>query len=155
MRKFIITLALVLLSAPLFAQTPIQKFAHAIAKAEGFGVKGAKPTRNRNPGDIRASAGVKYPGQIGRDRFGYVIFRTERDGWRALEAQIEKLVAGESRYYSVNMELREYAKKYATSPTWVKNVAHNLGVTPRTQIFEVLSVPPVVALSSHCVLPSL
>lgn len=145
MKRALIAL-LIFLSQHAFAIAPsrIQVLASAIAKAEGFGVKGAKPTRYRNPGDIRASKGVFYPGQRGLDRQGYVIFKTEAAGWAALRNQIQKIIDGESRYYSVNSSLRELAHRYATSPTWVRNVSNNLGVTPRTDLWEILDVPPTL-----------
>ena len=140
--KTFFTTALLLLTAQLWAATPTQQLMHAIAKAEGYGVHGAVPTRYHNPGDIRASRGVKYPGQVGLNNHGYVIFKSDRYGWDAMQSQLDKIVDGNSRFYSVNMTLRQLSKRYATSPLWVKNVAKNLGVTPDATLAEILDVPP-------------
>jgi len=142
--KTIITLVLLTASVVAHALTPTQKLAHAIAKAEGFGTRNAKPTRLHNPGDIRARRSNAYPGQIGVDRQGYAIFKTDRAGWFALEAQIDKIVTGASNFYSVNSTLKQLGRGYATSSIWVKNVAKNLGVTPDTSLFEILDVAPAI-----------
>jgi hypothetical protein len=140
--KTLFTTALLLLTAQLWAATPTQQLMRAIAKAEGYGVPGSVPTRYHNPGDIRASRGVRYPGQVGLDKRGYVIFKSDHYGWDAMQRQFDKIVDGRSQFYSVNMTLRQLAKRYATSPLWVKNVAKNLGVTPDTTLAEILDVPP-------------
>lgn len=155
MRKTIITLALVLLSVPLFAQTRAQIVAKAIARAEGFGVKGAIPTRYRNPGDLKVPAGFKYPGQVGVSVHGYAIFRTERDGWRALEAQLEKLAANASSRYSLGMTLAQYGKKYSGDDIWARIVAKSVGVPTTAKMWEVLDVPPVIRLTCYCAIPAL
>jgi hypothetical protein len=142
--KTIITLVLLTASVVAHALTPTQKLAHAIAKAEGFGAKGALPTRQHNPGNIRARRGVHYPGQVGLNSRGYVIFKDDRAGWTALESQIEKIITGASHFYNVNMTLAQLSRSYATSSIWVKNVAKNLGVTPGTSLFEILDVAPAI-----------
>ena len=142
--KTIITLVLLTASVIAHALTPTQKLAHAIAKAEGFGTRNAKPTRLHNPGDIRARRGNAYPGQVGVDKQGYAIFKTDHAGWAALEGQIEKIITGASRFYTVNMTLAQISRSYATSSIWVKNVAKNLGVTPDTSLFEILDVAPAI-----------
>jgi len=146
--KTIITLVLLTASVVAHALTPTQKLAHAIAKAEGFGARNAKPTRLHNPGDIRALRGNAYSGQIGVDRQGYAIFKTDRAGWAALEGQIEKIIAGTSHLYNVNMTLARIGRGYAASSTWVKSVANNLGVAADTSLFEILDVAPVVTVPS-------
>jgi hypothetical protein len=147
--KTIITLVLLTASVVAHALTPTQKLARAIAKAEGFGIKNSVSTRYHNPGDIRASHGVKYFGQIGINTRGYVIFKDDRAGWAALEGQIEKIITGASRFYNVNMTLAQISRSYATSSIWVKNVAKNLGVTPATWLFEILDVPPLVTVTMN------
>lgn len=131
----------VLLGASVWAQST-QPLALAIAKAEGFGIKGTIPTRCHNAGDLK---GHGYIGQLGVCKGGHAIFRTDADGWSALNRQLEKIISGESTKYSVNMSLREMGKKYAGNwRLWSKNVAHNLGVTPDTTLAELFDLPPVV-----------
>jgi hypothetical protein len=127
------------------AQDRVQILAKAIAKAEGFGKKSALPTRLHNPGDLKAVRGYTYPGQISVGKGGHTRFRTDADGWAALEHQINKMIADESKRYSVNMTLQEFSKKYAGNHrVWLKNVTHNLGVDSNTYLFEVLDVPPTL-----------
>ena len=147
--KTIITLVLLTASVVAHAVTPTQKLAHAIAKAEGFGAsKTNLPTRCHNPGDIRSQRRNAYPGQVGLNNRGYVIFADDRAGWAALEGQIEKIIADTSHLYNVNMTLARIGRGYAASSTWVKSVANNLGVAADTSLFEILDVAPVVTVPS-------
>lgn len=130
-----------LLTTSCFSQ--VQTLAKAIAKAEGFEQKGTIPNRYNNPGDLKVVRGYRYPGQVGVGKGGHVIFRSGA-GWAALEHQINKIIDGTSRY-NVNMTLEEIGKKYAGNwRVWSTSVARNLGVTPRTSLWEVLDVPPAM-----------
>ncbi len=141
MRTFLIAL---LLTTTCFAQGRVQTLAKAIAKAEGFSKAGSLPSRYRNPGDLKAVRGYRYPGQVGVGKGGHVIFRNASAGWLALEHELGKIVDGTSRY-NVNMTLEEISKKYAGSwRTWSRNVARNLGARPDAYLWEVLGVPPVL-----------
>ena len=55
----------------------VVQFAHAIAQAEGFYVKGSIPNRCHNAGDLK---GTKFPEQIGVCKGGHAKFRTACDG---------------------------------------------------------------------------
>lgn len=128
----------------------LDAFAHAIARAEGFGVKGTIPTRYHNPGDIRARRGVHYSGQVGLNKHGYVIFRNDAMGFAALKSLLIKMATGESKFYGQDMTIARVAKIYATSwRTWSKNVAHNLGVPATITLMEFFQpeeiLPPIVA----------
>jgi len=150
----------VLVVLPLFAHgqavdsQKVDTFAHAVAKAEGFGVKGAVPTRYHNPGDIRTfKKGVHYAGQIGVNRQGYVIFKNDKAGFAALEANLLLMAQGQSKYYGRTMTIVSVAKVYATGwRTWSKNVAKNLGVPPQTTLKSYFAydepVAPVVEVQS-------
>src|SRR5271157_3589551 len=135
-------LALLLLTTSCFAQDRVQILAKAIGKAEGFGVKGALPTRCHNAGDIKALKNYRFPGQVGI-RKGYVVFKNDKAGWAALQHQIDKIVAGESRY-NVNLTLKQLGKRYAESRIWPKVVAKYLNVSPDAQLWEILGVPPYI-----------
>ena len=138
-------LTALLLTTLCSAQDQVQTLGKAIAKAEGFYIKGTIPNRCKNPGDLKVVKDYRYPGQVGVCKGGHARFRTDTDGWAALIHQIEKITSGESKYYSVNMALQEIGNYYArNSRVWAKNVAHNLGVTPDTYLFEVLDVPPIL-----------
>ncbi|PWT76385.1 MAG: hypothetical protein C5B59_06580 [Bacteroidetes bacterium] len=121
-----------------------QALARAIARAEGFYVKGSVPNRFHNPGDIRAHSAHAYPGQVGLSKHGYVIFRSDADGWMSLLAQLEGMIERHSKNYNVNMTLLDFSHKYATSPTWVKNVSKILAVKKNTKMWEILGEAPVL-----------
>ena len=140
MRVFMI--AVLLLTTSCFAQDRVQVLAKAIAKAEGFGVAHTLPTRAHNPGDLQAIKKYRFPGQVGTLR-GYVIFKSDKAGWEALRHQIEKIMAGESRY-NVNLTLKQLGRRYAESGIWPRVVAKYLGVEPSAYLWEILDVPPVL-----------
>ncbi len=147
-RKLVLFFLMLAASMHAFAASPTQALARAIAKAEGFYTKGTKPQRFHNPGDIRASKGVHYPGQRGIDRQGYVIFKNDRAGFDALESLIDRIIAGDSKFYTVNSTLRDLSRKYATSPTWIRNVSKALRCEPNTPLWFLLDVPPVVSMKT-------
>jgi len=117
----------------------VERFAHAIAKAEGYGMKHVIPTRYHNPGDLKAVKGFTYPGQIGIGKGRHVIFANDTAGWNALYHQISKMISGESRHYSPSMTINQIARFYAGDwRRWARNVSHNLGVPSTTTLAEVL-----------------
>ena len=121
------------LSLPALAGTP--ELARAIARAEGYYVRGSKAARNNNPGNIRR----------GPD---YVHFKTKQEGWDALTDLLTKVADGRSRVYNTDMTLRDFGKRYAQSKVWAKNVAKMVGATPDTRMWEILDTPPKVVLPS-------
>jgi hypothetical protein len=147
MKSFIVAL-LMMFSTAAWAMTPVESLADAIARAEGFGPKQNKPTRFHNPGDFRASSRHAYAGQVGLDRQGYVIFKSDKYGWKALTDMLDKIARGDSPQYSVNDSLAKLARKYATSPLWLRNVAKNLGVKPNTPLWTILDCPPAVTVKA-------
>jgi hypothetical protein len=119
----------------------IEILARAIASAEGFGRRGAIPTRYHNPGDLKAVRGFTYPGQRGVGKGGHVIFRTDADGYAALSHLINKMIGreGTSRHYRATMTLQQVARLYAgNSRVWVRNVCKELRVTPNVTLHEFL-----------------
>jgi len=63
-------------------QENLDGMAKAIAEQEGFGVPGARPTRNCNPGDLRSWPG--YP----QDDGGFSIFPDDATGWEKLHLDL-------------------------------------------------------------------
>lgn len=63
----------------------MSRLARLIAKEEGFGIPGALPTRNHNPGDLRHSPhsqhAADHPEAIGQ-------IDTDEHGWQDLERQL-------------------------------------------------------------------
>lgn len=110
-------------------------FARAVARAEGFGVAGAVPTRLNNPGDLKASSVAS----IGRDASGHLQFANLVDGWTALYRQVQLIIDGHSRNYTLDMTINEMAAKYAESNVhWARNVAGALNVPASTRLREIL-----------------
>ena len=144
MKRLLTVAALLLTTAICSAQDRIDDLAKAIAKAEGCYIKGTIPNRYHNCGDLKLVKGWRYPGQVGVGKGGHVIFKNDKYGWEALRHQIEKIIAGDSKFYNVNLTIKQLGKKYATSSLWAKNVAHNLGATPTTELWEALGVPPML-----------
>src|SRR5208282_4304844 len=64
-------------------------------------------------------------------------------------ALVDKILSNQSAHYNTSMTFRQLARRYATSPTWVKNVTHNLGTTPGTTIAEYFDLPAVRHPSAH------
>lgn len=112
----------------------VQRFAEAIAYAEGFR-PGTLPWKNNNPGDLKISS-VR---SIGHDEQGHLVFATPEDGWRALRVQLGYIVTGQSNVYKLDMTIRTMGTKYAEwSANWSKNVAGKLGVSEDTTLRAVL-----------------
>lgn len=119
----------------------VRDLANAIARAEGFGVAGAIPTRAHNPGDlvIPGWTGAKLGAE------GISVFVSDAEGWARLLRQIQLIVDGKSRVYSLEMTLSEFAAKWtATEPgAWAQNVIRALvtmghAVSAHTTLDEVL-----------------
>jgi hypothetical protein len=120
-----------------------RQFSWAIAKQEGYYIKGSIPNRDRNPGDIKFVAGYKFPGQRGIDRHGHVIFKNDYWGWAALENQVRKMCMSQGRY-SADMTLQQIGRKYAEDwKHWSTNVAKNMKCDPRETLAELFDIPPV------------
>jgi hypothetical protein len=121
---------LLLLTAQALAltPTPTQRLASAIGKAEGFGHVRARPTRLHNPGDLKS-------------RGRYIHFANDREGWAALRAQIDRIIAGNS-HFSVNLTLEQFGRRYAHSKVWAKNVARELDVNSDDELWYILDVAP-------------
>lgn len=123
------------------SEARVDRLAAAIAYAEGFGKRGAIPTRYHNPGDIKAGKGVHFPGQRGVGKGHHVIFHTDKDGWEALRHQIRKMANGNSRHYNPDMTLRQIAKKYAArSRAWTNMVTKSLGIPETTKLRDFLFI---------------
>ena len=109
----------------------VYELAHAIARTEGFYTKGTIPNRTHNPGDIRAVSAHQFPGQVGINSKRYAIFRNDAAGFGALYHQLEKVEAGESRFYSADITMRQFSKTYAeVNVMWLHNVCSMLRISP-------------------------
>jgi hypothetical protein len=116
----------------------VDAFAHAIASAEGFGVRRAIPTRYHNPGDLKCNprkAGFHFEGMRGVGKGGHVIFRSDVAGWAALRSQIGMIVDGRSRNFDTDMTINQMGRVYARNwQRWANSVSRQLGVPPTTTL---------------------
>jgi hypothetical protein len=147
LRLLILKLAGLCLVGTCWAQLArVSQMATAIARTEGFYVKGSLPNRLGNPGDIRARSTHAYAGQQGLYH-GYVVFRSDAWGWAALEKQIESIIEGTSGVYNQEMTFYRIAKRYASDPRWARNVCKILRISPRETFAEFFELPPRVRIS--------
>jgi len=122
----------------------VGRLAQAIARTEGYCQVGTLPNRYHNPGDIRSRSKHAYEGQVGLNRSGYVIFKSDQFGWAALYAQIRKVLDDDSAYYNREMTFAEIARVYASSPQWPKTLCKILKISPRLTFDEYFGLAPRV-----------
>lgn len=109
------------LISPAYSSARVQSLTVAIARTEGFYSKNSKPGRLHNPGDL------KHGGQ-------YIRYRNDADGFAALRAQLLRIVQGTSRAYTLDMSIRQMARRYATAAAWPRNVARILHTSETTTL---------------------
>lgn len=129
----------------------LDAFAHAIARAEGFGVRNTIPTRCHNPGDIRSSrSGHHYAGQVGLSKRGYVIFKNDAAGFAALKDQLRLILSGQSKHYNADMTIAHVAKVYSGgSRAWSKIVSKHLEVPASTTLRTYFDLAPNLLISGN------
>lgn len=111
----------------------------AIAKAEGFGIPGAIPTRANNPGDLTRSLGFDETGEkLGSA--GIVVFSSRDEGWGALDRQLSLIQKGAS-VHKLTDTILSFAHSYtATEQTiWAENVARELGADTSVTLAQYLA----------------
>lgn len=110
--------------------------ARLIAKEEGFGIPGAIPTRDHNPGDLRHSPhsmhSLEAPDAIG-------IIDNDDHGWEDLERQLRLDAAR-------GLTLTQLVTKYAppeenNTAQYLKYICDGLGMGPGATVEEALKLP--------------
>ena len=114
----------------------MSKLARLIAREEGYGTRGAIPTRDNNPGDLRHSPHASHEGE-GSNDIG--IIDTAEDGWADLERQLQL-------YADRHMTLRAAIYCFAPpeendSEQYLNFVCQGLWLTPDTPVSEALKIP--------------
>lgn len=111
----------------------------AVAKAEGYGVPGAIPTRANNPGDLTKSLGFSDTGET-LGAAGVVVFSTRDDGWGALDRQFTLIQNGES-LHKLTDTILAFAHSYTATEQdqWAANVAAELGTDPSSTLDQYLA----------------
>ena len=118
------------MGSPTTTNSSASSIATAIATAEGYGVPGAIPTVNNNPGDLRSWPGVPTGAN------GFAVFPTPEAGQAALQAQVNSMLDSTSSYYNSNMTIAQVASIYSPdgATNWANNVSAALGVSPNTTL---------------------
>ena len=105
----------------------LSSFASAIANAEGYGVAGAIPTVNNNPGDLVSNGSVTS-------------YSTPEAGQSALMSKLSNIFSGNSKVYSPSMTLSQMGSTWANGDSnWASNVAKYLGVSPSSVIGDIVA----------------
>jgi hypothetical protein len=116
----------------------LDNITQAIATLEGFGIQGNRPTRDNNPGDVKAALGM-----IGTDAPGGIAqFSDVGDGWDALAGWVKSHVAAHpdwdfydfTHYYATGDTLGTPAAGEANPDSSAEYIADYLGVDPATPV---------------------
>ena len=109
------------------------RLAQLIARQEGFGIAGAKPTRDHNPGDLEHAPHLQgWDGAIG-------IEPNDDAGWSDLERQLRL-------YAERSLTMREMVNLYAPpnendTEMYLITLCDVLGCTSDTKVGDVLTIP--------------
>jgi hypothetical protein len=116
----------------------IPRIAELIAREEGYGIPGALPTRNDNPGDLRHSA-HSFHSPDAPDAIGEI--DTPTDGWNDLVRQLD-LYAG--RGLTVAQAIYEWAPPNENNtPAYLSYIVNGLGVSSDTLLSSALTIPGI------------
>jgi len=132
------------------ASPKVQQLARGIARAEGFGVAGALPTRCNNPGDLElGDLG------LGMDR-SKTVFPDTETGWAALYHECGLMLAGlngqhRSAVYDRDMKFLTVAQIWTGGDNWqpwASIVASACGMLPSETLADFLNAMPPIARSA-------
>lgn len=127
----------------MIAEDFVEKFAQAIAKAEGFyetnpALIPTVPQRAHNPGDLTddGDIGLGVIQTSGPAGAKITVYASDEDGWKALRHKLTRMLNGASHTFTLDLTLMETALKYSGSADWAFNVAEALGVDTRMTLAE-------------------
>lgn len=113
----------------------------AMARMEGFGVPGTRPTRNNNPGDLEYGKFARAHGAMGGDP-RFAIFPTPQAGWLAMRALLASAYQGQT----IGFALNHYAPPGENQTNvYLKNICEWSGLKPTDIISEHLELPEGIA----------
>lgn len=111
----------------------MSKLARLIAQEEGYGVPGAIPTRDHNPGDLRHSPHSFHPADS-PDAIGQI--DSDQDGWTDLERQLQLYA---NRGLTLQQAIYEFAPpEENNSAQYLKYVCDGLGLPATATVTEAL-----------------
>lgn len=120
----------------------MSKLALLIAKEEGYGIPGAIPTLDNNPGDLRHSPHSFHtpsdPNAIGK-------IDTVANGWADLERQLREFAGEEGDHPGVSWTLEQAIYAFAppsenNSAAYLSYVCSGLGCPPQTLVSDALKI---------------
>lgn len=118
------------------ADTPIGRFAEAIAIAEGYYDGDTVPRRANNPGALKL--GEPAIGAAGGNRI--TAFTTAAEGWDRLYRQLRLIVEGRSAHYTLSSTIEQMGLTWSGGDrNWAVNVAAVLNVPTSAQLGTVLT----------------
>ncbi len=112
----------------------MSKLAHLIATEEGFGIPGALPTRDNNPGDLRHSPHSFHSGDP--NAIGQI--PTAEEGWADLERQLQLFA---HRGMTLAEAIYEFAPPNENNTeSYLKYVCDGLGCSADTPVKDALQI---------------
>ena len=123
-------------------QDAADKFARAIAKAEGFGLPGALPTRANNPGDMMLGDrgwGTEAAKTVYEKADWNADLADKTDGCSALRRECFAVLSGTSHEYEPNWTFLQFAQVWTGGDKpneWASIVTEELGVNVLTTLEE-------------------
>jgi len=129
------------------SDTFVNKFANAIATAEGFFARDATPNvpqRANNPGNLTDDGDIGYgtiqtSGPMGAK---ITIYPSVEAGLQALCRKLRRMLNGASMTYPRTFTIEQLAMKYSGDPNWATNVARELGVSTSTTLMQLSTENP-------------
>jgi hypothetical protein len=107
-------------------------FLDAIARMEGFYVKGSRPQRNHNPGDIEYGKFARAHGANGTDG-RFAIFPDDTTGFAAMSALFKSAYLG----LTITQAINKYAPSDENNTTrYINLICQWTGLTPDTILNE-------------------
>jgi len=119
--------------------------AHAIAKAEGFGVPGALPTRINNPGDMELGDrgwGTEAAKTIYPKADWNADFSDKTDGCSALRRECFAILTGASHSFDLSYSFAQLAQEWTGNDhegDWCNTVTQALALSSETTLQEYAS----------------
>jgi hypothetical protein len=114
----------------------LEALSRAIAKAEGYYIRGTIPNRYHNPGDLKSRPGLTpLAGQRKIGKAGHIVFVNDAAGWAALREYLTGIAEGRRKHYVASMTLSATSRVYAQRwQPWLRIVTKELGVPGSTPI---------------------
>jgi hypothetical protein len=118
----------------------IPRIAELIAKEEGYGIPGAMPTRDDNPGDLRHSPhsfhSAGAPNAIGQ-------IDSPADGWNDLVRQLNIYVHDHPTWTVADAIYCFAPPSENDSAAYLDYVVYGLGCAPTTLLSDALAIPGI------------